>query len=286
METDHKQSLAAYDPLKAYLMEIRRYPFLNREEEYHLSVQFKEKGDLDAVARLVMANLQFVVTIVREYQRVSIPLLDLIQEGNMGLMHAVKRFNPYQGTRISTYAAWWIRAYILRYIMKNWRLVKIGTTEEERKLFFNLRKEKEQLEAQGMDGKTKLLASRLNVSENKLIEMDRRLGEPEIPLSEPMDGSGIILEKILPATFQGVDEQIEEKELKELFRKKIETFKKQLKLRDLEILEKRILADPPLTLLQLGNQFKISKERIRQIESRLLKKLKEFLKKEILSTQD
>lgn len=284
--SDQQQSLAAYDPLKAYLMEIRRYPFLSREEEYRLSVQFREKGDLDAVARLVMANLQFVVTIVREYQRVSIPLLDLIQEGNMGLMHAVKRFNPHQGTRISTHAAWWIRAYILRYIMKNWRLVKIGTSEEERRLFFNLRKEKERLEAQGMDGNTKLLASRLDVSENKLIEMDHRLGLPEISLSEPLDGSGTSLEKILPSTFQGADEQLEEKELKELFMEKIELFKKNLKSRDLEILEKRILADPPCTLLQLGKQFKISKERIRQIESQLLKKLKEFLKKEILPSQD
>lgn len=284
--SEQQQSLAAYDPLKAYLMEIRRYPFLSREEEYRLSVQFREKGDLDAVARLVMANLQFVVTIVREYQRVSIPLLDLIQEGNMGLMHAVKRFNPHQGTRISTHAAWWIRAYILRYIMKNWRLVKIGTSEEERRLFFNLRKEKERLEAQGMDGNTKLLASRLDVSENKLIEMDHRLGLPEISLSEPLDGSGTSLEKILPSTFQGADEQLEEKELKELFMEKIELFKKNLKSRDLEILEKRILADPPCTLLQLGKQFKISKERIRQLESRLLKKLKEFLKKEILPAQD
>lgn len=284
--SEQQQSLAAYDPLKAYLMEIRRYPFLSREEEYRLSVQFREKGDLDAVARLVMANLQFVVTIVREYQRVSIPLLDLIQEGNMGLMHAVKRFNPHQGTRISTHAAWWIRAYILRYIMKNWRLVKIGTSEEERRLFFNLRKEKERLEAQGMDGNTKLLASRLDVSENKLIEMDHRLGLPEISLSEPLDGSGTSLEKILPSTFQGADEQLEEKELKELFMEKIELFKKNLKSRDLEILEKRILADPPCTLLQLGKQFKISKERIRQIESQLLKKLKEFLKKEILPSQD
>ena len=279
-ETSPQRSVVAYDPLGAYLTEIRRYPFLSREEEFQLAVRYKEKGNLDAVAQLVMANLQIVVNIAREYKRVSIPLLDIIQEGNIGLMYAVKRFDPYRGTRLSTYATWWIRAYILRYIIKNWRLVKIGTTEEERKLFFQLRKEKEQLEAQGQESGPKLLASRLEVDEKKLIEMDQRLAEPELSLSEPHGGSGTGLEAIIPVSVKGADEEIEEKELKELLVEKIDLYKKKLKERDREILEKRILSDSPETLQSLADQYHISKERVRQLESNISNRLKAFLKKE------
>lgn len=279
-ETSPQRSVVAYNPLGAYLTEIRRYPFLSREEEFQLAVRYKEKGNLDAVAQLVMANLQIVVNIAREYKRVSIPLLDIIQEGNIGLMYAVKRFDPYRGTRLSTYATWWIRAYILRYIIKNWRLVKIGTTEEERKLFFQLRKEKEQLEAQGQESGPKLLASRLEVDEKKLIEMDQRLAEPELSLSEPHGGSGTGLEAIIPVSVKGADEEIEEKELKELLVEKIDLYKKKLKERDREILEKRILSDSPETLQSLADQYHISKERVRQLESNISNRLKAFLKKE------
>ncbi|HEX9757861.1 MAG TPA: RNA polymerase factor sigma-32 [Nitrospiria bacterium] len=275
-----ERSVVAFDPLRAYLTEIRRFPFLSREEEYQLAVRYIEKGDLDAVAQLVMANLQFVVNIAREYKRVSIPLLDIIQEGNIGLMHAVKRFDPYRGTRLSTYATWWIRAFILRYIMKNWRLVKIGTTEEERRLFFQLRKEKELLEAQGQESGPRLLASRLKVDEMKLIEMEQRLADPELSLSEPHGESETGLEAILPASIKGADEEIEEKELKDLLTQKIEQYKKKLKDRDCEILEKRILSETPETLQHLADRFHISKERVRQLESNISKRLKSFLKKE------
>jgi len=278
--TSPQRSVVAYDPLGAYLTEIRRYPFLSREEERQLAVRYKEKSDLDAVAQLVMANLQIVVNIAREYKRVSIPLLDIIQEGNIGLMYAVKRFDPYRGTRLSTYANWWIRAHILRYIMKNWRLVKIGTTEEERKLFFQLRKEKEQLEAQGQESGPKLLASRLEVDEKKLIEMDQRLAEPELSLSEPHGESEMGLEAIIPVSVKGADEEVEEKELKELLIEKIGLYKKILKKRDREILEKRILSDSPETLQSLADRHHISKERVRQLESNISNRLKTFLKKE------
>ncbi len=273
-------SVAVYDPLHAYLMEIRRYPFLSREEEFRLSVKFREEGDLDAVARLVMANLQVVVKIAMEYKRVAIPLLDLIQEGNIGLMQAVKRFDPYRGTRISTYAAWWVRAYILRYIIRNWRLVKIGTTAEERRLFFNLRREKERLEALGYDGSPKLLAERLDVNEQKLIEMDQRLGETDLSLDEPFGDSKEGLGAVLPLVAKGVDEHLEEKELKQLLREKLKEFRKSLKTRDQEILDKRILAESPVTLQSLADTYHISKERVRQLEERLFEQLKGYLKRE------
>ncbi len=285
-DSSEERAVSFYDPLSAYLMEIRRYPFLSREEEFRLSLKYKEEGNLDAVAQLVMANLQVVVNIAMQYKRTSIPLMDVIQEGNIGLMFAVKRFDPYRGTRLSTYATWWIRAYILRYLMKNWRLVKLGTTEEERRLFFQLRKEKELLEAQGQEEKPKLLARRLEVEEKKLIEMDQRLGEPEVSLNQAYGDSESNLEAVLAVGTPGADEQAEEKELKRLLQEKIGKFKKNLKDRDLEILEKRILSDTPETLQALADKNNISKERVRQLEGQILKRLKTFVRGELRLQED
>ncbi len=201
-------------------------------------------------------------------------------------MFAVKRFDPYRGTRLSTYATWWIRAYILRYLMKNWRLVKLGTTEEERRLFFQLRKEKELLEAQGQEEKPKLLARRLEVEEKKLIEMDQRLGEPEVSLNQAYGDSESNLEAVLAVGTPGADEQAEEKELKRLLQEKIGKFKKNLKDRDLEILEKRILSDTPETLQALADKNNISKERVRQLEGQILKRLKTFVRGELRLQED
>ncbi|MDD5434692.1 MAG: sigma-70 family RNA polymerase sigma factor, partial [Nitrospira sp.] len=164
-------SLVRYDSLQHYLGEVRRYRFLTKEEEFKLAVKYKEEGDLDSVSKLVMANLKIVVVISMEYKNVGMNMMDLIQEGNLGLMQAVKKFDPYRDIRLVTYAAWWVRAYILRYIINNWRLVKIGTTQAQRKLFFNLMKEKARLESLGYEAGPNLIASGLGVKEKEVIEM-------------------------------------------------------------------------------------------------------------------
>src|SRR5213076_2191000 len=161
--------------MQAYMAEVHRHPLLTRDEEHALAIRYREQGDLAAAARLVASNLRLVVKLAHQYHRNPLALLDLIQEGNIGLMQAVKKYDPERGVKLSSYAAWWIRAYILRFIMDNWKLVKLGTTEAQRKLFFKLRQEQERLTAQGFDVTPKLLAERLNVTEQDVVEMDQRL---------------------------------------------------------------------------------------------------------------
>src|SRR5581483_10381783 len=173
-------------PLQAYMAEVTRHPLLSREEEHALAVRYRETGDLSAAARVVASNLRLVVKLAYEYHRNPLSLLDLVQEGNIGLMQAVKKYDPNRGVKLSSYAAWWIRAYILRYIMDNWKIVKLGTTEAQRKLFFKLRQEQERLVAQGFEASPKLLAERLNVTEQDVVEMDQRLGHDELSLDAPL----------------------------------------------------------------------------------------------------
>src|SRR6478752_2600774 len=187
------KALVPFDPLQRYLAEIRRFRVLSREEEHQLAVQYKEYGDLEAAYKLVTANLRLVVMIAREYQKAFKNLLDLIQEGNMGLMEAVKNFDPYRGVRFPSYAVWWIRAYIIRYIMNNWRMVKVGTTQAQRKLFFNLQKERDRLEREGFSPDPKLIADRLGVKESEVVEMEQRLSSRDLsvdaPVTEGEDGT-------------------------------------------------------------------------------------------------
>src|SRR5262247_3153311 len=180
------KALVTFDPLQRYLAEIRRFPLVSREEEHRLAVDYKEYGNVEAAYRLVTANLRLVVMIARQYQRAFRNLLDLVQEGNIGLMEAVKNFDPYRGIRFPSYAVWWIRAYIIRYVMNNWRMVKLGTTQAQRKLFFNLQKEKDKLEAEGFVAGPKLLADRLGVKEKEIVEMEQRLGNSELSVDMPL----------------------------------------------------------------------------------------------------
>src|SRR6059036_3459250 len=181
-----KKALVPFDPLQRYLAEIRRFALLSREEEHRLAVDYKEYGNVEAAYKLVTSNLRLVVMIAREYQKAFKSLLDLIQEGNMGLMKAVKNFDPYRGVRFPSYAVWWVRAYMIRYIMNDWRMVKIGTTQAQRKLFFNLQKEKEKLEAEGFTPGPKLLAERLDVKESEVVEMDQRLSNRDLSTDVPI----------------------------------------------------------------------------------------------------
>jgi RNA polymerase sigma-32 factor len=266
------------DALQQFMREVSRHPLLSREDEHELAVRFREKGDVDAAYRLVTANLRLVVKIAHEYYRTAFSLLDLIQEGNVGLMHAVKKFDPYRGVKLSSYAAWWIRAYILRYIMENWRIVKLGTTQAQRKLFFNLRKEREKLAAQGFDPTPKLLAERLSVTEQDVTEMEQRLSEGEISLDVPVsEDSRSTRADRLAAPLQPADERLADHQLREILKDKLEEFGKGLKDKERFIFEKRLIAEEPLTLQQIGDHYGLTRERARQIEAKLVRDLKTWI---------
>ncbi|SPF41703.1 RNA polymerase sigma-B factor [Syntrophobacter sp. SbD1] len=273
----------AYDLFRVYLDDIKKYPLLSREDEMDLSIRYREKGDIEAGYKLVTANLRLVVKIAMDFQRYWMQnLMDLIQEGNVGLMQAAKKFDPYKGYKFSYYASFWIKAYIIKFIMDNWKLVKIGTTQAQRKLFFNLRKEKERLEARGTEATPILLSQRLDVKESEIIEMDQRLNSWEISLDSPLkEDSEDTHKSFLPSDDVPVDVQMADREARAILHDKLMFFGEQLKGKEAIIFDKRLLGEEPLTLQEIGIKFGISRERVRQIESRLKKKLKAYLEEEI-----
>jgi RNA polymerase sigma-32 factor len=225
-----------------------------------------------------------VVKLAYEYRRAYKNIMDLIQEGNIGLMQAVKRYDPYRGVKLSSYAAWWIRAYILRFILNNWRLVKLGTTQAQRKLFFNLNKEKAKLAAMGIEPSAGEIARRLNVDEKEVVDMDRRLSSGEASLDAPVgdtDGRAVSRLEMLPSALSGPDSAFEAIEMGHLVQARLKTFRETLKGKDVIIFDKRMAAEDPLTLQELGDQFGISRERVRQLEARLTSKLRIYLKDEL-----
>ncbi len=268
--------------LQQYLAEVRRYPYLSKEEELQLFQEYQAHGSREAAVKLIMANLRVSVSIAAEYLHTGADHMDLIQEGNVGLMQAIKKFDPSKNVRFYAYAAWWSRAYILRYLLHTFRLVKVGTTQDQRKLFYNLKKEKAKLEREGFAPDTKLLADRLNVRERDVIEMDQRLGNWELSLDQPIgeDQESTLLD-VLPSHQEPADEQLADHQLKTLFRAKLAEFIKTLEERDEDILRNRILSDSPLTLDDLGNKYGITKERTRQLEARIIKRLRDYVKKDI-----
>jgi len=270
-------AVEVFDPLKRYLLEVRRFPLLTREEERALAQKWMEGKDRSAALRLVVSNLRLVVKIAFEYQRAYSNLLDLIQEGNLGLMQAVKKFDPYREVKLSSYASWWIRAYILKFLIDNWSLVKIGTTQAQRKLFFRLKKEKGRLEAMGFDPGPKLLAGALNVTKEEVTEMDQRLEGGDLSLNAPLeeDGHQTYMD-ILPAG-DTLEETVADAQFNELLAKRIEEFTHGLKLKEAFLLKNRLMADEPMTLQGVGDQLKISRERARQIEKRVADKLRVYL---------
>ena len=282
-------SLARRDPLSTYMSETRRYPLLTPEEEHSLAIKLVEHGDTSAARKLIEANLRLVVKIAYEYRRAHRNLLDLVQEGNIGLIQAVGKFDPYRGVKLSSYAAFWIRAYILKFILNNWRLVKIGTTQAQRKLFFNLRKEREKLEQLGFQPSSALLAEKLDVPEKDVIEMERRLAAPEASLDAPMgsgddDGARTRLD-FLPSDDRP-DKIVANNEFAQLLKSKLETFANTLEGREQTIFRERWLSEDPLTLQELGDRYNVSRERARQLEKRVLDRLKKFLEAELGSAVD
>ena len=281
------KALVPFDSLQRYLTEIRRYPILTREEEHDLAVQYKEFGTIEAAYKLLTSNLRIVVMIAREYEKAFRSLLDLIQEGNVGLMEALKKFDPYRGIRFPSYAVWWVRAYIIRYVMNNWRMVKIGKTQAQRRLFFNLLKEKEKLEAEGYTPGPKLLAQRLDVKEGEVIEMDQRLSNRDLSTDVPIGGEDdTTLLHILADDNQTPEEDVAQVEFRAVLKKKMHQFAKGLKDKELFIFQQRMLSEQPMTLREIGEQFGISRERVRQIEERVKKKLKDYLGKEFKDLRD
>ncbi len=283
---DHTSSdtaLVKFDPLQRYLAEISRFKLLTREQEQELGKRVQEKGDSEAAYILVTANLRLVVKIALEFQRLWMQnLLDLIQEGNIGLIQAARKFDPYKNVKFSYYASFWIKAYILKFIMDNWRLVKIGTTQGQRKLFFKLKKEKQKLIDQGFDPKPKLLSERLGVSEREIVDMDQRLNGWDVSLDAPLkDDSNTERIELLETEVESTEDLVARKEIETLLHSKIDEFKKTMSSRELEIFEQRIFSDNPATLQKIGDRYGISRERVRQVEKNIIKKLREFFKREI-----
>ena len=278
------RALVPYDPLQLYLLEIKHYKLLTREEEVELAIRVREKNDKRAAMRLVTSNLRLVVKIAMDFHRYwTKSLLDLIQEGNVGLLQAVRKFDPYRGIKFSYYASFWIKAYMLKFIMENWKLVKIGTTQTQRKLFFNLAKERDKLMAQGFEPEPRLLAERLDVKEEEVMEMSQRLGGGEVSLNAPMsdDGKEVFGSFLPDPNGTAIDEQLSEKQSRTLLLKKLAEFREKLSGKELDIFDNRIMAENPLTLQQLGDKYHISRERVRQIQERIIKNIKKWLIEEI-----
>ncbi len=271
--------LAPYDPLRRYLYEISRFQVLSREEEHELAVRYYEHGDREAAYRLITSNLKLVVKIAMIYRKVYRNLMDLIQEGNVGLLQALKRFDPYRGTRLPTYAAWWIKAYVIKFLLDNTRLVKIGTTNERRKILMNLNREKRELEARGITPTTQLLAQNLGVEEADILDVEKGMAAPEVSLDAPVgsEESGLRYADTLQALEENVDDKIAKGEFREMLQDKFAEFEETLSERERIILKQRLIAESPETLQQIADRYGISREAVRVAEKKLTKKLKKYM---------
>ena len=274
------------DPLSLYLSEIRKYPLLTREQELELAKKYYDTKDPALAQALVKSNLRFVVKVAAEYAKFSSRLIDVIQEGNVGLMHAVKEFNPYKGNRLITYAVWWIRGYIQEYLMRQFSMVRIGTTANQRKLFYQLQRQKQELDKMASPENVALLSHKLGIPEDEVTEMAKRLSSRDVSLDKPAshedDGStplSFLLKKedgSLP-----LDEQMALDEQLSLLMSAVDTLRAKLTEKELILLEERILSDEPLTLQEIGDKYKISREAVRQTETRLMKKIKDAMTGEL-----
>lgn len=276
------KAIAPTDPVALYLQEIRKYPLLTREQEEELAKKYYETKDPKMAQALVTANLRFVVKVAADYSRFGARMIDLIQEGNMGLMHAVREFNPYKGVRLITYAVWWIRGYIQEYLMKQYSLVKIGTTQNQKKLFYQLQKERQALEQIGEGHNLQLLSSRLGIPEDEVKTMAQRMSGRDVSLDRPIDDKGnspMSLLDMQKDEHETPDVELEKREEISHLTEAIEKLKPTLSAREKIILDERILADDPLTLQEIGEKHGITREAVRQMEARLMKKIKEQFQK-------
>jgi len=262
--------------LESYLLQINQFPLLTQKEEFELAVRYRKYNDIQAAQKLITSNLRFVVKVAFEYKSYGVKLLDLIQEGNIGLMMAVKKFNPYKGYRFISYAIWWIRAYIQNFIIKTWSLVKIGTTQAQKKLFYKIGKVRKALESDGADEKKyELLARDLDVTKEDIMEMEQRMSSRDLSLDTPFDeGQELTHLDLLQADVPNQEEALAQAQEKKIREREVLNAMKRLNEKEAYVIKNRIMADSPLTLQEIGNHLKLSRERVRQIESEALKKLK------------
>jgi len=262
--------------LDIYISEINHFPILSAEEEFRLAVKFEKYNDVEAAEKLVVSNLRFVVKIAHEYRNYGIKLADLIQEGNIGLMHAVKKFDPYKGYRLISYAVWWIRAYIQNFIIKSWSLVKIGTTQAQRKLFFKLSQAKKKLETIAQKNpEFGEIAESLGVKEHEIEEMDLRLSQRDLSLDAYINDESETTH-IDNLTYKGEDQEMTliRKEEMDLVKRNIAGALSNLNERESYIVKHRIMTENPITLQEIGNKYNITRERARQIEAQALSRLR------------
>jgi RNA polymerase sigma-32 factor len=278
-------ALSITDPFARYMSEIKRYPLLTKEEERELAILYKEKKDPEAAQRLVKSNLRFVVKIAIEYSKYGAKLIDLVQEGNIGLMHAVREYNPYKDVRLISYAVWWIRGYIQEYLMKQYSMVKIGTTQAQKKLFYQLEKQKAELEKAGLTPTIKQLSGKLGVSEKDVRMMNQRMSGRDVSLNQLVSDSGNthLIDLQSDDYQESVDDQLGYLEELTLLKNKIEDLKPHLNEREQVILEERLLSDNPITLQEIGDRYNTTREAARQGEVRLISKIKKLFMDELKS---
>jgi RNA polymerase sigma-32 factor len=277
-----QKALATTDPFRRYLAEARKYPALDRETEQELARLYRETGDRDALFRLVTANLLLVVHVALSFRRAARNLLDLVQEGNVGLMQAVERFDPDLGVRLPTYATWWIRAYMVKYLLDNVRMVRVGTTNARRRLLHNLRQEQRRLEEQGFEAGPRLLAERFGVPEQDVRDVQSALASHDVSLDAPASpGEERAPLDTLEAAGPSVEEEVARRELQERAQGAISRFRAGLSDKDRSILDDRILSEDPLTLQALGDRFGTTREAVRQAEARLMARLERHIREEL-----
>jgi len=268
---------AVADSMTLYLAEINKFPVLSSEEEYRFAVKFYEEKDLEAAHRLITANLRFVVKIAGEYRSYGMKMLDVIQEGNIGLMMAVRKFNPYKGFRLISYAVWWIRAYIHNYIISTWSLLKIGTTQAQKKLFFKLNQAKNAIKRMTGNDDLEATALSLDVKETEVEEMEQRMrGEYSLD-AEIIDGEGFTMLENLADDRQNQEESLADFQEHALLQREIGQALTGLNEKERYVIEQRVVADNPITLQEIADHFSISRERVRQIEEGALKKMRNAL---------
>lgn len=283
-EKNFRTGKKKFDPVQQYMAEIRGHSLINREEEKRLAGMVQENDDRDAAYKLVVSNLRLVVKIALKFQRFwNRNLLDLIQEGNVGLMHAVRKYDPGRNVKFSYYASFWIKAYILKHMQDNWRMVKVVTTEGQRKLFYKLKQERRKLSSMGIDPDPRRLSEQCGVEEKDIVDMDQRLQNRDISLDAPLneDSDTDWVDFLRVGDEKSVEDSVSDREVDGLVNNKVCEFRRRIPLREREILDRRIYSDTPMTLQSLGDRLGLSRERVRQLEKQILEDLKNYLEEEI-----